>query len=384
VTREVAQRAWPNALRIRGPFRGPTGYDRHVRGFTRALHALGVAVQLHDEPRWGPVELPAELRDPWFETLHRPVGARTVVHFTMPPQVRATPGRIHVNYTMFEATPIPHSWAAVSGVPRRIVVPTASSAAMWLARGVAAERLAICPLGIDPDAYPPVTPGASPDLPADVIARQRRFLTVAEVSPRKNLPGLLRAWLRATRAADDAVLVLKPGYYAPGARARFATIVAEAEAATSVCIARAAPIHVVDRLLPDTEMPALFAAATHYISLSFGEGWDQPMVEAGAAGLRLIAPAHSAYLDYLDTTCATLLPSVATPAGATAGPALATLYAHATWWEPDEEAAVAAIRAAIDGQDAGLTSPRERILRDFTWERAAQHLLDVLAAAEAE
>lgn len=27
-------------------------------------------------------------------------------------------------------------------------------------------------------------------------------------------------------------------------------------------------------ILADDEMPGLYAAATHYISLSYGEGWD--------------------------------------------------------------------------------------------------------------
>jgi len=39
---------------VRGPFRGPTGYEHHVREFVRRLHALGVAIELVDLPEWGP------------------------------------------------------------------------------------------------------------------------------------------------------------------------------------------------------------------------------------------------------------------------------------------------------------------------------------------
>jgi hypothetical protein len=53
----------------------------------------------------------------------------------------------------------------------------------------------------------------------------------------------------------------------------------------------AAPVLFVDRLLTDAEMPGLFAAASHYWSMSHGEGWDQPLrfgrtVEDLAARLR--------------------------------------------------------------------------------------------------
>jgi glycosyltransferase involved in cell wall biosynthesis len=376
-----------DAVEIHGPFRGPTGYDRHVRGFTRALHDLGVAVQLVDLPEWGPARLPPALQDPWFVSLSRRVHARTVLQFCMPPQVRRHPGQIDVNYTMFEATPIPRLWAAVSDRPRRIVVPTDSSAQAWRAAGVAGEKLAVSPLGVDAVAFGAVSPGQPQrDLVGgdDVWQRGRRFLHVAEISPRKNLGGLLRVWLRATTRNDDAALLLKPGFYAPGSRERFAAMLAAAEAETGVALDQAAPIHVVDRLLADEEMPALFAAATHYVSLSFGEGWDQPMVEAGAAGLRLIAPVHSAYLAYLDASCATLIPSTPVPAGPLAGPELTSLFARpgTTWWQPDEDAAVAAIRSGIDGRDEAVMPPRARILRDLTWQQAAKALLAVLSDEE--
>jgi hypothetical protein len=54
-------------------------------------------------------------------------------------------------------------------------------------------------------------------------------------------------------------------------------------------------------------MPGLYAAATHYWSMTHGEGRDQPMTEAAASGLRLIAPDHTAYRTYLDPSAGTLL-----------------------------------------------------------------------------
>jgi glycosyltransferase involved in cell wall biosynthesis len=321
------------------------------------------------------------LRDPWFDSLTRPVGARTILHCCLPTQVELDSRRSNVNYTMFEATPIPRSWAAASALVERVVVPTESSARMWAAGGVTGQRLAICPLGLDSGAYAAIMPGTpAPDMidDAEVLARRIRVLNVADVNPRKNLSGLLRVWFRATNRDDDAALLLKPGFYAPDSRERLHRLLANAAAETGVTLAKAAPIHVIDRLFPDVEMPALFASATHYISLSFGEGWDQPMVEAGAAGLRLIAPAHSAYLAYLDPSCATLIPSRPVAASPVAGAELADLFGNATWWQPDEAAAVAAIRAAIAGQDATIVSPRERILRQLTWEQAARRLLEIL------
>jgi hypothetical protein len=124
-------------------------------------------------------------------------------------------------------------------------------------------------------------------------------------------------------------------------------------------------------------MPALYAAATHYISLSHGEGWDQPMVEAAAAGLGLIAPNHSAYTAYLDAGCARLVASRLVPARWPDRATNPILFEGAEWWDPDEEEAIAHVRSVIAGQP-GPPPPRERILTEFTWENATLQLLTIL------
>ena len=146
------------ALKVRGPFKGPSGYDHHVREFVRELHKQGVAVQLVDFPEWGPAKLPAQLQDPWFDTLDRPTGARVVVHFCMPHQVVPDAGEVNVNYTMFEATRIPPAWVAHHLRHDLVILPTESSRLAWLDSGVPAEKLRLCPLGINPDLFgPPIT-----------------------------------------------------------------------------------------------------------------------------------------------------------------------------------------------------------------------------------
>ena len=100
------------ALKVVGPFRGPSDYDHHTREFVRELVRQGVAVQLADMPQWGPARLADDQRDAWFDSLARPVDARVVLHFAMPHQVDPDPERANVNYTMFEATRIPQHWVA--------------------------------------------------------------------------------------------------------------------------------------------------------------------------------------------------------------------------------------------------------------------------------
>lgn len=187
-------------------------------------------------------------------------------------------------------------------------MPTESSRVAWIASGVPESRVRVCPLGINTRLFGGhVSPMCLRQAGADLVERYAaRFLNVLELSPRKNVLGLLRVWLRATSRADDAVLILKLGAYVPRAREDFQQQVVRLQKQLLRRLEEAAAVHVVEDLLSDAEMPALYAAATHYISLSHGEGWDQAMVEAAATGLSRIAPNHSAYTAYLDDASAWL------------------------------------------------------------------------------
>jgi glycosyltransferase involved in cell wall biosynthesis len=374
-----------HALTVRGPFHGISGYDHHVREYVRELHAQGLAVQLVDIPNWHPTKIPESFRDQWFDSLRHHTGARVALHFCMPHQVIQYRNKANVNYTMFEASRVPDSWIEQNLQHNRVIVPTESARSAWLASGMPEERLSVCPLGVNSTLY-----GTSP-MPLEMpmangiaVATYRiRFLNVSEFGPRKNLAGLLRAWLNATTSQDDAVLILKLSRWGPLAD-YFPHIVAAAEQESGKTLRDAAPVHFLEAILPDAEMPRLYAAATHYISLSFGEGWDQPMLEAGASGLNLVAPQHSAYSTYLDSSIARFISCRSVPAKYWSDRATAALFEGAEWWEPDPDQAAQIIRSEIDGCSGRNHLARERILANFTWQQATHRLIEILAEVQTE
>lgn len=367
-------------LRVRGPFKGPSGYDHHVREFVREFVRQGIAIELVDIPTWGPVRLPNHLLDPWYERLNTPVQADITLHFATPHEVRPDGRSLDVNYTMFEATRAPDFWIEHNQRHTLVIVPTESSRVAWVNSGLPEEKVRVSPLGINATQYG----GLVEPLPlrtedGDRVSDVRtRFLNVSEVGPRKNLIGLLKAWLLATSPDDDAMLVVKLGSYAAGWLEMMKTQLARVTRQSAHSFHDAAPVHVLFDLLSDEEMPRLYAAATHYISLSHGEGWDLPMVEAAASGLRLIAPDHSAYRAYLTPESATMLPSREVPARFAGDPGLQRMFTGANWWEPDIDAAAEAIRAAIDGRDLDKHGAREHVLSTLSWEQSTRRLIDIL------
>jgi hypothetical protein len=112
--------------------------------------------------------------------------------------------------------------------------------------------------------------------------------------------------------------------------------------------------------------------------MSYGEGWDFPMMEAGVMGLHLIAPEHSAYTAYLDRSVAQMIPSRRVPADFNGGEGLGKLFQGSDWWKPDDEAAVDCVRQAIRTAGEKLPTARARIAKEFTWERSANRIVEIM------
>ena len=368
------------ALTVRGPYKGAGGHDHHVREFVRHLVGRGIRIELVDVPEWGSAALPSESRDPWFDTLAAPVDAQAVLHFCMPHQVRPVRGRLNVNYTMFEADRIPERWARLNRSHDLVIVPTFSSRDAWTASGFPESRIRLSPLGVDVDLFhPDVEPLTLSDRQGRPVREYRtRVLNVSEITPRKNLLALLRVWLRATRRGDDAILIVKVGRFPPGATVHLMRDLDATERAIGKSRREAAPMLFTEQILADRDMPRLFAAATHYWSMSHGEGWDQPMIEAGATGLRLIAPMHSAYTAYLDGSIARMIPARLVSVDASGDGDMRPLFAGARWWNPDENAAADAVRDAVDGRDRTASTARARIAANLTWTHATAKLFAIL------
>jgi glycosyltransferase involved in cell wall biosynthesis len=360
------------ALKVQGPFRGISGHDHHTRDFVKALHRLGVAIQLVDHPGWGSGAVLEP--DPLLEGLSEPVGASVYLRFGMPHQLLVEPGIANVNYTMFEADRIHPSWVAQARTYDRVIVPNEFCRRLWVRSGAPRSRLRVCPLGLDTELYrPPAEPLPLVTGSGRPVASYRtRFLRIAEVNLRKNHAGLMRVWERATAPEDDAVLVLKLATDDEGL-VRFRRDLPR----------EAAPVLLINERFADDGLPRLYATATHYVSLSFGEAWDLPMVEAAASGLELVAPWHSAYRDYLDHDTAHLVAAEEVPTDLPPTDDNYVLFRKSRWWKPDEDQAVEVVRAIVGGTAPPKPPPRERILENFGWDAAARRLVELLSELEA-
>jgi len=370
----AADPSLPSGLVVRGVFRDNSGYAYKVRQFVRHLVAAGVPVHLVDLLYQPMKNLADHQIDPLFHTLNRPVRAKAVLNFTTPPVVEVVEGLKTITYSVIETTRLLPLWANHSPRHDATIVATTSSRDAWTASGCPAERIHICPEGVE---------AVSSDLPPldlrddggrHISDYPVRILNVSDFAVRKNLEGLLRVWLRATSAGQDAALILKIGKSA-NLDGEFQHVIARAVQDAGKPVSAAAPIFIITGQMTDAEMLNLYGTATHYWSMSHGEGWDLPMTQAGAMGLTLLAPNHSAYRDYLNDDVAFLIPSTVTDGKREYGPQ--------QWWTPDEQAATELIGAIADGSLRERRSAQRHLLDNFSWERSTGRLIGILEGLEA-
>ena len=315
------------------------------------------------------------------EGVQYPVDIDYFLNVCLMDQIRPQTSCVNVCYTMFEADRCPRLWVEAAKNLDLILVPSNWNRDTFIESGIDANKVMVCPLGVNTSIHNPgVLPLAMVTDRGKVVADfKHRFLCVQELVSRKNVPGLLRTWVRAIRKEDNACLILKLGSHSGDKLGRFRERFLKDLSDEEQELLRETVL-IYTRILPEQYMPSLYNACTHYITMSCGEGWGLPESKAGVMGKYLIAPDHSGLSHYVKEDNAYVLPWKREPADQE-GPTR-RLYDGANWFRPDEEAAVEQIRKSIeDANNEDRTKPdnlRELIVTQFSTGRSTEGLLSCL------
>ena len=269
----------------RGPLFGVSGYAQEAREFVLGLDAAGALVRAEDVPL-GPHRSPLDAATEWrlreLTLTEAGPGAARVEHG---PATRWAPGA-RAGRTLFETDRIPDAWVEACNSIDEVWVPSRFNLETFAASGVDSERLHVVPTPIR------LADWRGEDrleLPASGFT----FLSVFDWSLRKGWDLLLEAYAAEFGASDDVVLVLKihssHGRPAPELR-RLVERAAGPDAA---------PILVLDRPLPASELPRLYRAADCFVLPTRGESSGRTFLEAMAAGTPVIGTAWGGQTEFV-------------------------------------------------------------------------------------
>lgn len=334
-----------NPIHIFAPVSGPEGYSLVARDLITHLVEEGIPVHLEEFPNWGPFLVKptrrqqdalsyakSESSNQQFRFCNKAI---TNLNICLPIQAKINPARRNVLYTMFEVDGIPQTWTKACEELDEVIVP--SDFNHWsFAKTIPVGKISTLPIGIDLTRYnseiDPLPLQTKQGL--DPLQFPIRFLVVCEITNRKNFLGTLHTFFSVaqTIGVDKCCLILKVGNYSK-------------QISVSEYIRRFKKTLIDDRSIKDLDYtiflyppilsedihPNFIKLGTHYLSTSFGEGWDMTAMQAAACGLHLFVPHHSAYQCWLTNEVCTLLP-VARKNEAFMDPPLARFYEGHYWY----------------------------------------------------
>jgi len=375
-------------LRLFAPVAGPEGYSIFARDLLTHLVEAGVHICLEEFKNWGPWKIQPTQRQAEaikVALANKPYSspkAITNLNICLPTQGKTIDSHRNVLYSMFEVDRIPDPWTEAMEYMDEILVPTEFNEASF-SKGIPTDKIKVLPIGYDPTRYnPEVEPLPLKSKKAQPSDFEIRFLVICEITNRKNFLGTLQTFFAvATKiGADRCCLVLKIANYSSSL-----SIKEYISSFRSYLIAAGSipdqqyHIFYYQPLISEDLHPAFLKIGTHYLSTSFGEGWDLTAMQAAACGLHLFVPFNSAYQCWLDQSVCTFLP-IARKDLAFMPPPLDKFYEGAYWSCYDHAASVNIIAHAIAHPQ--ISKKKQLMMRGFlkrySWESLLPKYLEAL------
>lgn len=304
------------------------------------------------------------------ERLERPLSGEVDFHIRhrWPPDFsRPAAGRL-VLIQPWEFGRIPQSWVQpLREQVDQIWAYTEYVRQCYLDSGIEPGKVQVVPLGVDTRRF---RPGLAPlELPTDTAFK---FLFVGGTLFRKGIDVLLEAYRTSFAPDDDVCLVIKD----MGAQ----TFYRGQNAGERIRQLRDDPacpeIVYLTEDLPGAQVARLYAACDCLVHPYRGEGFGLPVAEAMACGLPVIVTAGGACDDFCNSDTGYMIPALRRRIRyqeETAGP---------PWLlEPDGETLKQYLRQVVEAPDQARQRGcrgAARIQRDFTWEKTAERVVEVL------
>jgi glycosyltransferase involved in cell wall biosynthesis len=296
-----------------------------------------------------------------------------------PPEVETI--RLHrICWTMMETLTLhPKLRDKLNANYDEIWVPTRWNKDLFVDGGVA-KPVHVMPLGVNALLYDPRSDEEMPmcrlltTSRAGTIERPEGFivLTVGTPTFRKNL-GMI-AQIVQQALGSKASLVLGTTWHADD----FGIIKKIAETY------KQGRLYVLDRPIPERQMVGLYGNSHVYITLSHGEGWNLPLVEAASCRVPVIAPNNTSHLD----VCTKDLCWMVEPQGSAIIPDNGRL---SPWFEGQRfcvfgtesiDQTVAHLRDIWSNYTAAMERAekfRQHVISNYTWERAVGRVTSRIA-----
>jgi len=350
----------------------PTGYAMSCRGLLRGLDREGVRVRysyVYGKGTPFPVAEPPDTGDYVLNVIAGRTArwrAPVSVVYGQGDVFRRNRGRYRIGYTMLEVDGFPRPWVEQANQMDEVWVPSTFNRDGFVRCGLK-RPIYVMPLGVDADYFHPGI--RAHRNPGDEFV----FLANFEWGERKAPDLLLTTFNETFRRNEPVVLVCKVINRDPSLNVRNRIRALRLRESGG----RILFLH--NRVFPYHELGSLYRSADCYVSVSRGEGWDMPLMEAMACGLPSIATDWGAHRDFAHESLCYLLRVRGTVA---ADNTRCPYYDGFSWSDPDPEHLSELLRHVFENrEEAAAKGARAAaaMASRWTWSHAAMRVKQRIA-----
>ncbi len=306
---------------VSGPVLSCSGYGEQSRFALRSLRSREDIFDIYINPlTWGKTSWITEDNEEraWIDNLVRKTNQRQQempdVPFDISIQVTIPPewdkfAHVNIGYTAgIETTKVAPAWIEKANMMDKIIVPsthsknTFTSTTYQLFNQQTQEHVGDLQTSTEFEVMPFPLRTTNPE-PLDIdFSTKFNFLTVAQISPRKNLETLLRNFVREFREDADVGLIMKVSvannsiYDKYNTAANIMKLLGHPEMVDRKC-----KVYLLHGDLTEGQLATLYRhpKVKGYVTATHGEGFGLPIFESAIAGLPVVATDWSSYLDFM-------------------------------------------------------------------------------------
>jgi len=246
-----------------------------------------------------------------------------------------------------------------------ILAPSNFSKDIFINSGVPENKIKVIPHGIDKTQYV----GTS-TIQLNTNKKFKILANIAQNHKRKNIPGLLEVYGKAFTKNDDVCLILK---------GKSKKVENTFDVSLDDCIKnfkKQFPNHAEYKIYTEfiDDISSLYRSVDAVFTMSHGEGFFFPGLEAAASKKITIAPNYGGQLDFLNLNNSLLISGTEERADPK------SMYweqkNNAVWFRPDIDDAVDKLRHAYENfEDFNSNIDNKSIIENYKWDNIVQQML---------
>lgn len=266
-----------------GPLKDFSGYANAARHYVNALDANGCNLVTrhlkYDGGQYKPTDRQRELEDRDLQNVD------IIIQQTTPNETERKDGVFNVNMFCWETDRIPDEWVKQLNTMDLVIVPCRENLIASRKSGVVVP-IEVVPFTFNPDDYKTTSRSFfSPE-----TEDRFKFLTVCQVSKKKGIDVLLRAYFSEFSGSESVILMLKV-YVSSNDTPQHKQAIRQQvfKIKELMRLNDYPPVMVIHEVMNDEGIKRLYSTADCYVLPSRGEGWSITHFDAMCYGLPPIA-----------------------------------------------------------------------------------------------